>query len=58
VLANGVALTLLGSPGFWNYQPAGATYGQITSTFTADTTSTTISIVGHIFGSTQFMMLV
>ncbi len=56
VLANGVALSLLGTPGFWNYQPTGATYGQLTATFVATSTSTAISIAGKVLGSRQFMI--
>ncbi len=56
VLANSVALVLSGTPGFWDYSATGATYGQITGVFTATSTSTTISIVGHVLGSTQYMI--
>jgi Carbohydrate binding domain len=55
VLANGAALTLSGTPGFWP-DSGTATYGQITGTFTATSTSTAMSIVGHTLGSRQFMI--
>ena len=51
VLANNVALVLSGTPGFWDYTPTGATYGQISGQFTASSNSTTISIVGRPFSS-------
>ena len=56
VFANGVPLVLAGSPGFWNYSPTGATWNQLTSTFTALGTSTTITIAGHATASTVFMI--
>lgn len=56
VLANSTTLALLGSPGFWNYLPDGAIYGQVTGLFTATSTSTLINIVGRALGSTQFMI--
>lgn len=56
VFANSVALALAGTPGFWNYQPTGATYGQMTSAFTATSTSTSISIQSIAFGSRVFMI--
>lgn len=55
VLANGVALALSGTPGFWNYI-SNATYGQITGSFTANSTSTTIAIAGLQLGFTTFMI--
>jgi hypothetical protein len=56
VLTNGVALALSGLPGFWDYSPTGATYGQLTGVFTAASTSTTIALVGRVLGSRQFMI--
>jgi hypothetical protein len=56
VFANGVALALLGTPGFWNYQPTGAAYGQMTSSFVANAPSTQISIRSIAFGSRVFMI--
>ena len=56
VFANAISLVLSGTPGFWDYTPTGATYGQLSSVFTADATSTTISIVGATLGSRQFMI--
>jgi hypothetical protein len=56
VFANGIMLALLGVPGFWDYSATGATYGQLTSLFTATSASTTIKIVGHTLGSRQFMI--
>ena len=56
VFAGGALLSLLGTPGFWDYSPTGATYGQVTGVFTATSTSTLIDIVGVKLGSTQFMI--
>ena len=56
VFANGVALALAGTPGFWNYAPTGASYGLMTSSFVATSSSTIISIAGRPLGSTQFMI--
>jgi hypothetical protein len=56
VLANGVLLALVGTPGFWNYDPAGAGYGEMTASFIASSSSTLISIVGKPLGSRQFMI--
>jgi hypothetical protein len=56
VFANGSQLTLAGTPGFWNYQPTGATYGQLTSSFVATSTSTTMLLSGRSYGSTVFMI--
>jgi hypothetical protein len=56
VFANGVPLLLSGIPGFWNYAPHAATYGELTSTFIANSASTTISIVGRALGFTQYMI--
>ena len=56
VLADGVSLALLGTPGFWNYAPDGATFGEITTSFFAKSSSTIISIVGLPLGSRQFMI--
>ena len=55
VLANGVLLALVGTPGFWPYGSI-APYNQIIGVFTATTPSTTISIVGHSFSSTRYMI--
>jgi hypothetical protein len=50
LLANGVALALSGTPGFWGDSTGlDATYGQLTGVFTATLTSTTISIESIIF---------
>lgn len=56
VFANGTQLSLAGTPGFWNYQPTGATYGQLTSSFFATSTSTTMLLSGRSYGSTVFMI--
>jgi hypothetical protein len=57
VSANNVPLTLSGTPGFWaDNSGRDATYGQMTGTFTAADTSTTISIGSIQFGSTVFMI--
>lgn len=56
VLANGLALVLAGTPGFWDYSPTGAIYGQMTGSFVATSSSTVISIAGRPLGSTQFMI--
>jgi opacity protein-like surface antigen len=57
VSANNVPLTLSGTPGFWaDNSGLNATYGQMTGTFTAIDTSTTISIGSIVFGSTVFMI--
>jgi hypothetical protein len=56
VLTNSLALTLIGTPGFWNYSPTGAIWNQLTGMFTATSTSTVIDIVGHVLGSRQFMI--
>ena len=55
VLADNVLLALVGTPGFWAYGGI-APYNQITGIFTAAATSTTISIVGHSFSSTRYMI--
>ena len=54
-LANGIAMVLAGTPGFWNYSPTGASWAQLSGSFTATSSSTTISLVGHVLGSRQFM---
>ena len=57
VSANGVPLTLSGTPGFWaDNSGRDATYGQMTGVFTATSNSTTISIGSIVFGSTVFMI--
>jgi hypothetical protein len=43
---NGHAIALAGSNGNWNGSPTGATWGQLTGSFIADGTSTTINIAG------------
>ena len=57
VSANGVPLTLSGTPGLWvDSTGLTATYGQMTGTFNATNTSTTISIGSIRFGSQVFMI--
>jgi len=56
VFADGVALALFGTPGVWNYQPTGATYGQMSGVFAAVDSSTLISIQSIKFGSQVFMI--
>src|SRR5664279_58982 len=57
VSANGVQLTLSGTPGLWvDNTGLTATYGQMTGTFNATSTSTTISIGSILFGSQVFMI--
>ena len=46
VYANATLLVLTGTPGFWDYTPAGAIWSQLTGKFIADSSLTTISIVG------------
>jgi len=55
--ANNVEFALSGTPGFWadNSGPT-ATYGLLTGTFTATSTSTTIGIGSIEFGSQVFMI--
>jgi len=56
VFANGTQLTLAGTPGFWDYSPTGATYGQLTSSFFATSTSTTMLLSGRSYDSQVFMI--
>lgn len=56
VFANGTALGLTGTPGFWDYSPTGATYGQLTSRFVADATTTQIGIFGRASTAQRFMI--
>lgn len=49
VFADGVQLVLAGTHGYWNYNPTGATYGQLTANFIATDTSTEIRIQSIVF---------
>jgi hypothetical protein len=54
VSVNGTLLSLSGTPGFWDYSATGANWGELTATFTALSTLSTLSIAGH--ATSSFMI--